>query len=201
MSLVLNTGPGTTYPISVSEVKSHIKVDTTHDDTLIGYMILAATEQVEKALGLQMCQATWDWYLDEWNDPAFGGVVFRPPRSPLISVAAINYTDAAGDTQTVATTVYAVDVASIPGRISLQYGESWPSSLYDEKDAIKIQFVAGYATSTSSANVATEVPDNIRAGLFMMVDDLYQNRSGTRPKVEDNPAVKSLLCVDQAEFV
>lgn len=200
MSLTLNTGPGTTYPISVSEAKSHMKVDTTHDDTLIGYMVLAATDQVQNMLGLQLCAATFDWYLDAWNDPHYGGDTLRPPRSPLISVAAINYTDSAGSAQTAATTVYAVDTASRPGRISLKYGQSWPT-IYDQADSIKIQFVAGFATSTASASVATEVPDNIRAALFMLTDDMYQTRSATRTKAEDNPAVMNLLRLDQVEFV
>jgi uncharacterized phiE125 gp8 family phage protein len=181
----------------VAEAKSHMKVDTTHDDTLIGYMVLGATDQVQKMLGLQLVQATWDWYLDGWNDPHYGGETLRPPRSPLISVAAINYTDSAGSEQTAATTVYAVDTASAPGRVSLKYGQSWPT-IYDQPDSIKVQFVAGYATNTE---VATQVPDNIRAALFMLVDDMYQNRSATRTKAEDNPAVMGLLRLDQVEFV
>jgi uncharacterized phiE125 gp8 family phage protein len=177
-----------------------MKVDTTDDDVIIGYVLLAATDQVEQTLGLQLCQATWDWYLDSWDDPHYGGDVLRPPRSPLISVAAINYTDSAGSEQTAATTVYAVDTASTPGRISLKYGQSWPT-IYDQADSIKVQFVCGFATSTSSDEVAVAVPDNIRAALFMLVDDMYTNRSATRPKAEDNPAVMNLLRLDQAEFV
>ena len=197
MGLTISTGPGTTMPITVAELKDHMKVDTTHDDTLIGYMIGAATEQVQDMLGLQIVQATWDWYLDSFADPRNGSATLRPPRSPVITVAKINYTDAAGNTQTAATTVYAVDTDNMPGRITLKYGQCWPD-IYDEADSVLVQFVAGFATSTA---VATEVPSNIRAALFMMVDDMYTNRSATRLPVQDNPVVMNLLRPEQVEFV
>jgi len=198
VGLTIKTGPGTTWPITLAEAKEHLKVDTTHDDTVIGYMIEAATEQVQDMLGLQLMQATWDWYLDAFADPTYGGATLRPPRSPLIS-AVITYTDSAGSSRTAATTIYAIDAATRPGRITLKYGQEWPD-VYDQADPVLVQFVAGFATSTGTTGAA-EVPSNIRAALFLMVDDLYLNRSATRARVEDNPAVRNLLGVEQVEFV
>ena len=40
--------PASTYPISLTEAKSHLKVDTTADDTYIESIIKAATQLSEE---------------------------------------------------------------------------------------------------------------------------------------------------------
>lgn len=153
-------------PISLDEMKLHLRVDITDDDALITSLISAARLYVENYTQRQLIAATWQLFLNEfpplcnwWNyqsgvgysgrlrrwtdDPYFDSI--RLGHAPLISVDSIRYVDTDGVTQTLSTSVYTVDPNTEPARIMLAYGQSWPSTRA-QLNAVTVTYKAGFAT-------------------------------------------------------
>lgn len=164
-TLDLVTAP-TAEPVTVAEAKSWIRQDSSADDTLIASLIVAARQAVENYLSRALLTQTWDLWLPYFCD-------LELPKAPLQSVTSITYTDDAGDSQTLATSVYDVFAyQEAPGWVRLAYSQSWPSTRA-VADAVKIRFVAGYAAASP---IGSAVPQAIRHGILILVAEYYENR-------------------------
>ena len=162
---VIYAGP-TVEPLSAAEAKSHLRVDDATDDTLIGDYIEAARQFVEAFTRRQLITATWYCYLDEFPAEDYIELNFPPLQSTNF---VLKYYDVNGVQQTWAASNYSIDVASIPGRVILAYGVSWPSTR-DIYNAIQITFKAGYG------DAATAVPEALRLAMRQLISHWYENR-------------------------
>ena len=167
MALTLFTAPAA-EPVSVSEAKSHLRVDISDDDTLIGTLITAARVHVEQHLKRALVTQTWELVLDGF--PASPEI--RLPMPPLASVTSISYTDKDGGAGSVSSGDYVVDIDREPGRIVLKNGKSWPSAVLKEAAGVRIKYVAGYGN-------AAAVPQPIKQAILLLVGTLYENREDT----------------------
>jgi uncharacterized phiE125 gp8 family phage protein len=170
----------TQYPVSLAEAKAHVKQDFDTDDAMLAAQIIAATELVESFTKQQMMTATYELTLDSFPD------VIRVPKPPLQSVTSITYLDTGGTSQTVASTDYTVDIKSEPGRIMPVFGAVWPVT-YQQMNAVTVTYVAGRTK-------VGDVPEALKAGIKLLIGDLYQNREtmfdGT---IEEMPTIRALL--------
>lgn len=173
-----------TEPLSLADAKLHLRVVSDDDDDLITALIQGAREYVETFLRRQLVTATWAMTLDEFPD-SDGDITL--PLPPLASVTSIAYVDGDGDDQTLDSANYTVHTNCEPGKITLAYGESWPSTR-DQPDAVTVTFVAGYGA-------AAAVPAGIVAAIKLVLGDLYENREAAVLGTirSDNPTVKNLL--------
>lgn len=183
MGLTLVTAPAA-EPLTTTEAKSHLRVDSSDDDTLIDAYVKAARQHIEEDLGRALITQTWDYTLDAF--PSDGSAI-QLPRPPLVSVTSISYVDTAGATQTVTSSDYIVNTGKRKGEITLAYGAAWPVTRR-QASAVTIRFVAGYGA-------ASAVPAPIATALRLVVGDLYANREASIIGTihTDNPAVASLL--------
>jgi uncharacterized phiE125 gp8 family phage protein len=151
MGLVQSTGPGA-EPVTLAEAKAQVHIATSAHDTLLTGLIVAARAHCEELTGRQFITATWDWYFNR-----FPGVRdFAVPWPPLQSVTYIKYIDTGGTLQTLATSVYELDIYSRPGRIALKYGQSWPS-IRSDINAVQVRFVAGYGAAGSDVEARLQL--------------------------------------------
>ena len=165
-ALTIATAPAA-EPLSTAEAKSHLRVTTSADDTLIDAMVKAARVYFEESLlGRALITQTWDYYLDGW--PASNAI--QIPKPPLASVTHVKYTDEDGTQSTFSSSDYSVDTDSFFGRVVLDADASWPADNLHPKNPIVIRFVAGYGTAGS------DLPEDIWHGLKIMVADLYEAR-------------------------
>lgn len=137
--------PPTGEPVSLAEAKEHCRIDaddTSQDKRLLSYLRFAR-DYVERFSGLQLVSAKYRLTLD-----GFPSCIWPEPR-PLQAVTAIQYYDTANSQQTLATTVYAVDVTRSQGSIQLAWGQSWPST-YSRPDAVTVDFWAGHGPVTAT---------------------------------------------------
>ena len=168
--------------VTTAEAKSHLRVDTSDDDTLIASLITAATTWCEDYENRAYITQTITANLDKFSNEII------LPRPPLQSVTTIKYYDTAGDQQTLSSAVYSVDIIREPGRVTLAYNQSWPS-IRGIVNAIEIIYKAGYG------NASTDVPERTRAAIKLLIGHLYENRELTCPiAINEIPfAVKNLL--------
>lgn len=183
MLVVVTSATG--EPVSLTEAKEHLRVETTVDDTYIPYLIETARRIAENKMRRAILPVQYRLILDSF--PGTTGII-ELPISPLLSATGstnaastsvcISYyldTTVVNDSTTISATVYAVDVNSEPGRIYPIYGNEWPSCVTDEKkDAVQILFYAGYTSTTT-------IPQPIKQWIKMKVASLYENRE---PAVE-----------------
>lgn len=174
--------------VTLAEQKAHMRVDHDDDDALIEAMIAAAREHIDGVdgwLGRALVQQTWDMKLNGFPLLSSTGRIVVP-LAPLIRVDQITYRDPAGQTQTLAPSVYhVVDGGSQRSFIVLEPNQSWPGT-DDRHDVVTVRFTAGYAAN---------VPFPIKAALMIMAADLYENREQriTGTIVAELPTVERLL--------
>jgi uncharacterized phiE125 gp8 family phage protein len=164
MSLTLITPPAA-EPVTLLEVKAHLKVDTADDDALITSLITAARARAEWHTGRALVAQSWTLWLDAW--PVDG--VVEIPLPPLIAITQVTAyaDDDSADVLDAAT--YRVDIFSAPGRLKLKNALSPPVATLRSIDAVEIAFTAGYGA-------ASAVPQAIKQAILCTVADLYSNR-------------------------
>jgi uncharacterized phiE125 gp8 family phage protein len=164
--IIKQTVAPTTEPISLTEAKSHMRVDISDDDDYITSLITAAREYIEFATRRALITQTWRYSLEKWPT----GDEFEIPKPPLQSITTFQYTDSDGTTSDVDSDLYEVDTDSEPARIKLAYGQSWPSETLKATNPIQVTFVAGYGDD------AEDVPGYLRHAIKFLVEHWYENR-------------------------
>lgn len=164
MAYRVTTAPAT-EPLTRSEVKNYLKVDSTSDDALIDTLITAARQWVENHCALALLPQT---LLETFDGlPQDGALSIT--ISPLREVSAIYYRDAGGNVQTMDTGVYRLDAVTMPPRIIRRYAQSWPT-MEDAPGNASAIYTAGYDN-------ASAVPAAVKTAIMLTVADMYDNRT------------------------
>ncbi|MGE0363366.1 MAG: hypothetical protein AB7R67_21820 [Vicinamibacterales bacterium] len=168
MALTL-TVPPTVEPITLDQAIHQTRATSARERSYLGFLIEAVRDRAELATQRQIMTATYRLLLDGW--PCEGWI--DVPRPPLRTVTSIQYMDTAGVLQTLATSVYTYEAPAGPrcarGRITLQYGQSWPSVL-PQAGAIVIEFTAGYGGTPD------DVPPLLRKAMLTDLASCYEHR-------------------------
>lgn len=176
MGLSLVTGP-TTEPVTLAEVKAHLRVDIPDDDGLIAGYVLAARRYAEGYTRRAFMTQTWDYTIDRaWpytNDGCYLVRRITLPLPPLQSVSSITYVDINGDTQTLASDQYVVKTDDTSGIIEQAYNVAWPEIRW-QSSAVTVRFIAGW----------TDIPDEIRTAIMLHVEILHDRNPQDRELLE-----------------
>jgi uncharacterized phiE125 gp8 family phage protein len=164
MRLHLVTPPAT-EPVSLAEAKAHLRLEPeqTAEDAYLAVLIQAARQYAEEVCWRGLVTQKWEAVLE-----GFSGAEMELPRGHLDSIVSVTYVDEAGVVQTVAPATYEADTVSVPGRLLLAYGQSWPSARA-QWNAVRVRYTVGWA--------AAEVPATIRQALLLLVAHLYEQRT------------------------
>lgn len=160
-------------PLTLEQVKQHLRVSTTDQDTLINGLIKAAREYVEgfcgKSLITQTRVQTQDAFYEVWAD---SNSTLR--YGPVQEITEIRYIDSNGVTQVVDPSIYKANLASDPPYFYNAYGEHWPVPRY-EREAVVIEYIAGYPGSGSPLDLRARVPEMIKTAMKMLIGHWYDN--------------------------
>lgn len=179
MSALLALAGPLAEPLSLAELKAHLRLEDESEEALLAGYLIAAREAVERHLRRALIAQRWQLVLDAWPT----GPV-RLPRPPLLSVEAVRVLDAAGGATLVPPSDYRVETRAEPGFLLAAAGTGLPApGLYPS--GIEIEFVAGYGETWNA------VPSPIRQALLMMVSDLFESRLNAAPAIAGT--VRSLL--------
>jgi uncharacterized phiE125 gp8 family phage protein len=158
------TSPPAVEPVTLDEAKTHLRVDGTADDVLIGSLLLTSRLHVETALSLAFIAQSWRLILDAW--PPGGKVDI--PLSPLQTVSEVRVKPASGSPIVVDASSYVVDAASRPAR--LVWNNSVPPIPGAPANGIEIDIGVGFGAT------ATSVPAPLKHALLMLTAHWYEHR-------------------------
>ena len=155
------------------------------EDANINTWIKTAREWCEGYQNRAFITQTWEMALDAFP----GESIIKVPLPPLQSITSIKYYDTSETESIMPASDYIVDTYSQPGRISLGYGKSWPSTILRPINGVIITFQAGYG------DAANKVPEKVIQAIKILVGELYEHREITDIKeLKEVPfAVHSLL--------
>jgi uncharacterized phiE125 gp8 family phage protein len=158
MSFSLVTPPAI-EPVTLAEAKKQLEIgisDTSHDSH-VTRLIKAAREDVERLTRRALITQTWQRNLSSFPS----GRIFLP-RPPLRSVT-ITYRDGNGALQPLTSSHYQIDTDAAPGSIEPAINEQWPVTEPLRRDAVLIEFSAGYGSA------ASDVPEVFRQVILELV--------------------------------
>lgn len=161
-SFVIDNDGGTGI-ITTAEAKTHLKVDTTADDTLIGNLIAAAVQSAQIYTNRFFLTTQIIQYGDKWEDIK---VLFK---SKVINVVSVKYYDSDNSLQTLSTDVWLADTKHQPARIGLKPNKDFPA-LADRINAVEVTYKVGYG------DTAADVPQGIKQAVLLTIGNWYQNR-------------------------
>lgn len=148
----------TTYPVSTSELKTHLGISHSDHDTMLEDIIAAATNLAEVETWQVMGSRTLRMNLDCFEDTVI-------PRYPISAISSVKYYDTSNVLQTMSTYDYDYDISSFPARIHFR---SIPST-YNRMNAIQVNFTAGHSTIST-------VEKGIKQAIKMIAADMYDQR-------------------------
>lgn len=196
MRLTLVTPPAV-EPVSLDDLKNHLKVDCDDDDALIATLGKAARRYVESAKKQSLVTQTWRLYLDSFPSaggyynraireawPSLGGLpsglgfypgmvpnstgVIDIPLAPLQAIVDVQYYDFSDTIQTVDPSTYVVSLGA-PARIQPNYSRVWPISR-PSIDSVRITFTAGWG------DTAADVPETDIVAIKLLAAHWYYHR-------------------------
>jgi uncharacterized phiE125 gp8 family phage protein len=187
---------GTAEPVTLAEAKLHLRVDVTDDDVLIGAMISAARDMVERYTSRTLIYTAYRMTMDMWTWD------IELPRSPAVEAAAnlvtgISYVtpriryydnDYVQQTITYADDDFELLLDNNPPLLVLPPSTIWPITAPLQRGAIEIDWIAGYGAGS------TGIPQLLRLAIMMLVAHWYEHREAVGSFGSEVPlAVDSVL--------
>jgi uncharacterized phiE125 gp8 family phage protein len=190
-SLTRQTAPAV-EPVTLSEAKAHLRIDSSDEDTLISTLITAAREWCEEFLDRSLIHQQ---YVMRFDSFPYEIELPRPPMATSGTTTALTLTYTLGDDSTavLAATEYRIDRNSTPGVVRQLRQGTWPANL-DDQNAITVTWWAGYGASGSS------VPAAIRSAMLMLVAHLWRNREMTTEAALSEVPMGTKALLDSARW-
>jgi uncharacterized phiE125 gp8 family phage protein len=165
--------PPAEVPVTLQEVKAHLRVDHSYDDARLTALIQQATDQLDGwsgILGRALVTQSWRW--DMRTFPYCHRL--QLPLIPVQSITSIAYWDFANADQVYAASNYSLNQEFV----ELVRGSSWPT-LYFRADAVRITFVVGYGN-------AAAVPTPLKQAIKLLVDLAYDGEDEGKRRAFDS---------------
>ncbi|MFZ3132882.1 MAG: head-tail connector protein [Desulfosporosinus sp.] len=166
-NLTLKTPPET-EPLTFTEAKRHLKLDTedTFEDDDITSLITTARGYCEDYQNRAYLTQTWQLSFDYWPSG-----MLELPKGSLQTIDSVAYKDSSGVTTELTEGIdYVYSTRGILGRLTPAYDKSWPSFTPFPLDAIVIEFTCGYG------DLSSDVPEKVKLAMKLLIGHWYENR-------------------------
>lgn len=152
----------------------HTHIGHSVEDGLISQWIRSARQHAEnyqyRAYITQTLQLTFD---------AFPATCFFLPRAPLQAVSSIRYYGTDNAEYTIDAAEYFVDTSSEVGRVSLNFGLTWPGVVLRPINGFVVEFTAGYG------DAADDVPSYVKDAIYLYCSHRYEYRTSEGGSIPD----------------
>lgn len=149
---IVNILPST-YPVSLTEAKQHVRIDYNKEDDLINSLIRTATEFVERYTGKALIQREITLLANKCISEKLP--LLYPPIVSVTTVEIADNVNSGAETYTI-TTDYVLK------GLSSKY-------LVIESEEVKVVYQAGYGQ-------ADDVPEIFKEAIFKLIYDMWENR-------------------------
>lgn len=185
MTLALITA-ASLEPVSLAEMKAHLRLVSDAEDALLGEFIKAAREHVERQTRRCLLGQVWRLYLDRWPQ----GRVVPFPIGPVQSVEQIVLYDRQGASVLLTPADWSVARGTDPARLRVALGAGLP---HGQLDGIEIDVRCGYGSA------ASDVPETLRQSVRLLAAHWFENReAGTELAMASLPhGLDRLLSVNR----
>ena len=188
---VINAPP--VEPITLDELKDHLKIIHDYEDNILESLIKAARESIEKESNRSFVQQTILLTFNSWPD--FPVELKRPP---LISVTEIEYKAKAGSLLVWDPLNYVVDDLSFIPKIYLSDTGTIPNEELYPANAVQVTYTAGYVPVGSDYTI--NIPEIYKQAIKLLAGEWYGIReevmSGSKPsRIPDG--IKRLLAFER----
>jgi uncharacterized phiE125 gp8 family phage protein len=163
----ISVGATVLEQVSVEDIKTHARIDSTTEDTYIGTLITIARTNAENKTHRLLRPGTVTLTLDDLYETELTPSPLRESSS-----LTIQYVDSTGGVSLLGSSIYEIhdDSDITPAILTTAYGQSWPT-VRDVKGAVTITFSAGHATT------ANPVPEPIKQWIKLTATGMYENRT------------------------
>ncbi len=162
MTLIRTVAPAA-EPVTLAEVKAHLRLAHASEDELLGGLIRAAREDVERATGMALIDQSWRLALDAWPSQACVPIA----RHPVREILSVTVYGSEGEASLIDPAGYQLDMLSRPARLHF---ETRPAPLR-VLNGIEIDFSAGFGEA------GTDVPDLLKRAILVLVAHWYEFRA------------------------
>ena len=162
MTLALISPPAV-EPVTLGDMKQHLRVSHDSEDALIASLNKAAREELEQATGLALISQGWRLYLDCWP----GTLTVLIHKAPVIALSAVTIYDAAGAPSPAPLSGFVLDRFSRPARVAVPDAITAPGK---KLNGIEIDFTAGFGTT------GVDVPDGLKRAIMLLAAHWYEFR-------------------------
>jgi uncharacterized phiE125 gp8 family phage protein len=154
-------------PVTLAELKAHLRLEHDSEDTLLDGLNRAAREDLERTTGLALIDQNWRLVLDKWPRDGCVAVMLHPIRE-ILSVTAYG---SEGEASVIDPASYQADTVSRPARLHFD----GPPGALRALNGIEIDFAAGFGEA------GTDVPDLLRRAIVLLVAHWYEFRASYGP--------------------
>lgn len=188
MTMRIIEGAPAAEPLLLPEVKEHLRLDGTSEDTKVGALLETARTIIERTFDLSLIDRAITIYLHDWvsGSPRVGGCksnigqntipghsvsggrLLKLSRRPISQINTIHYVGGDGQQQLWPASAYMLEPGLEPA-LHLVGGASWPT-VKRGPGAIEIDATAGFGPNWNA------VPSDIRQALMLLTTFLYMHR-------------------------
>ena len=154
-------------PVTLADVKAHLRIAHDSEDDLLGGLIRAAREDLERATGIALIDQSWRLALDAWPSQGCALLALHPVRE-ILSVTAYG---TEGEAALLDPASYQLDTLSRPARLHFETRPA-PLRIFN---GIEIDFAAGFGEA------GTDVPDMLKRAILLLVGHWYEFRTHFGP--------------------
>lgn len=168
MTLILSQPP-MAEPITLQELKDHLRIDHALEDTLLSGLIATARQYLEYRTGLGLMEQEWRLCLDDW--PQNRCILIH--KSPIRAIDEIEQFGVDGVPQIVDQNQMLLDSKSSPARL-FTGAQNVPGQMMN---GIEITFTVGYSS-------ASDVPDMLKRAILIHAAFAYEFRGVVAPEMQ-----------------
>ena len=171
---------GTQPPVTVAELRHHLRIDDHADDAKLAELIQIATDYLEDLVGHALRPTPYRLDLDEFPDADDTTKISLQIRASAVS--SIVYDDSDGNEQTMPADDYELDDASYPARVLLDVAE-WPAG-----SDVQISFTSA-------------VPRQAKQAVYLLAGHWYEHREGASDRTIKELPMGVMALVEQLRGV
>lgn len=155
-------------PLTLTEVKTHLKIDLSNEDTLLNNLIKSAREFVEEYCNISLTEKQIEVYYNN-----IGSEIILP-RAPLMTLDHFYYySDTYVETEVTSSLYKLITFNTFTeSRILLKVGNVYPT--YTSRFGIKLILTVGIPSTTE--DIVYGVPEEMKTEMLNLIAFKYENR-------------------------